>query len=89
MVQVFMLSIGRRHSGRPTEWIMNPDDRTGRALAPGAGPHRACVAASVGRCDVCGLERAAWSGGGVRLCEACYWWEVRRGVETGEAAVEG
>ncbi|MEN6341750.1 MAG: hypothetical protein ABFC89_04235 [Methanospirillum sp.] len=44
------------------------------------------VAASVGRCDVCGLEAAAWSGGGVRLCEACYRREVRRSVEAGDGA---
>ncbi len=44
------------------------------------------VAASVGRCDLCGLERAAWSGDGVRLCEACYRREVRRGIGRGDAA---
>lgn len=36
------------------------------------------VAASVGRCAFCGLEPAAWAGGGVRLCDACYRREVRR-----------
>ncbi len=41
------------------------------------------VAASVGRCDVCGLERAAWSGEGLQLCDACYQREVRRGIATG------
>ncbi len=45
------------------------------------------VAASVGRCDVCGLERAAWSGQGVRLCETCYQRESRRAVEAGDAVV--
>ena len=45
------------------------------------------VTASVGRCDVCGLERAAWKGQGVRLCEACYQRESRRAVEAGEAVV--
>ena len=43
------------------------------------------VAASVGRCDVCDLEAAAWSGGGVRLCEACYDREARRRVREGAA----
>ncbi|MEN6519482.1 MAG: hypothetical protein ABFC38_15135 [Methanospirillum sp.] len=41
------------------------------------------VRASVGRCDVCDLEAAAWSGGGVRLCEACYDREARRRVREG------
>ena len=41
------------------------------------------VTASVGRCDLCGLERAAWSGDGVRLCETCYRREVRWAVESG------
>jgi hypothetical protein len=36
------------------------------------------VAASVGRCDVCDPEPAGRSGGGVRLCEACYRRELRR-----------
>ena len=42
------------------------------------------VGASVGRCSVCDLGPAAWSGGGVRLCEACYRREVRRGVARGD-----
>jgi hypothetical protein len=45
------------------------------------------VTASVGRCGVCGLERAAWSGPGVRLCETCYQRELRRAVEAGEVVV--
>jgi len=36
---------------------------------------------------VCRLETAAWSGDGVRLCEACYQREMRRGVEAGEVLV--
>ncbi len=47
------------------------------------------VAASVGRCDVCGLETAEWSGGGVHLCDACYQRESRRAVEAGEVVAEG
>ncbi len=48
------------------------------------------VTASVGRCDVCDLEAAAWKGEGVRLCEACYRRELRRAVEAGEGvAAEG
>lgn len=47
------------------------------------------VSAPAGRCGVCGLERAAWSGDGVRLCETCYQRESRRGLEAGaEVAVE-
>ena len=42
------------------------------------------VRASVGRCHVCGLEPAAWSGDGVRLCEACYRRELRRGTARGD-----
>ncbi len=39
---------------------------------------------SVGRCDVCDLGPAAYSGGGgVRLCGACYDREVRRRVREG------
>jgi hypothetical protein len=44
--------------------------------------------ASIGRCDVCDLEAAAWSGGGVRLCEACCDWKVRRPVREGAAGLE-
>jgi len=54
------------------------------AIDPGV-LHR--VTASVGRCDVCGLERAAWSGQGVRLYEACYQREARRAVEAGAELV--
>jgi hypothetical protein len=42
------------------------------------------VAASIGRCDVCGLDPAAWSGQGVHLCETCFQRESRRAVEAGE-----
>jgi len=42
------------------------------------------VAASLGLCNVCGLEPAAWSGDGVMLCDACYRREVRRGVTRGD-----
>ena len=42
------------------------------------------VAAPVGRCDVCDLEPATWRGGGVRLCEACFRRELRRGSERGD-----
>ncbi|MEN6517818.1 MAG: hypothetical protein ABFC38_06450 [Methanospirillum sp.] len=45
------------------------------------------VAAEVGRCDVCGLEKAAWSGHGVHLCETCYQRESRRAVESGAEVV--
>jgi hypothetical protein len=55
-----------------------------RVIAPGAMER---VAASVGRCDVCGVETAAWKGQGVRLCEACYQRESRRAVETGDDAL--
>ena len=41
------------------------------------------VTASVGRCGLCGLEAAAWSGNAGRLCEVCYQREVRRAVELG------
>ncbi len=51
------------------------------AIDPGALRR---VAASVGRCDVCDLEAAAWSGGGVRLCDACFRREVRRRIARGE-----
>ena len=48
------------------------------------------VTASVGRCGLCGLERAAWKGQGVWLCEACYQRESRRAVEAGaEMAAKG
>ena len=43
------------------------------------------VRASVGRCDVCDLEPAAYAGGGVRLCAACYDREARRRVREGAA----
>ncbi len=55
-----------------------------RAIAPAAMER---IAASVGRCDVCGLERAAWKGQGVRLCDACYQRESRRAVEAGMEVV--
>jgi hypothetical protein len=41
------------------------------------------VEAEVGRCDLCGLERAAWKGEAGRLCDACYRRELRRGIEAG------
>lgn len=41
------------------------------------------VTASVGRCGLCDLEAAAWSGDGVHLCETCYRRELRRGLEVG------
>ncbi len=41
------------------------------------------VKAEIGRCDVCGLDPAAWSGGGVRLCDACYRRELRRRAARG------
>ena len=36
------------------------------------------VTASAGRCDICGLEKAAWTGQGIRLCDACCRRESRR-----------
>ncbi len=53
------------------------------AIDPG-GMRR--VRASVGRCDVCDLEPAAYAGGGVRLCAACYDRETRRRVREGVPA---
>jgi hypothetical protein len=48
------------------------------------------VTAPVGRCRLCGLEKAAWTGQGVRLCEAWYQRESRRAMEAGEVVgVEG
>jgi len=41
------------------------------------------VTASVGRCGLCGLAPATWSGGAGRLCDACYQREMRRGLEAG------
>ncbi|MEN6517385.1 MAG: hypothetical protein ABFC38_04245 [Methanospirillum sp.] len=58
-----------------------------RVIAPAAMER---IAASVGRCDVCRLEKAAWKGPGVRLCEACYQRESRRAVAAGgELVAEG
>jgi hypothetical protein len=57
-----------------------------RVIAPGAMER---VTTSVGRCDVCGLEKAAWKGQGVHLCETCYQRESRRAVEAGEVVAEG
>ena len=45
------------------------------------------VTASVGRCGLCGLERVAWTGQGVHLCETCYQRESKRAVEAGEVVV--
>ena len=42
------------------------------------------VGASVGPCDVCGLAPAAFAGGGIRLCEACFRRESRRALQDGE-----
>ena len=47
------------------------------------------VSASVGRCGVCGLEKAVWSGQGVRLCEMCHQRESRRAVEAGAEVAAG
>ncbi|MEN6517975.1 MAG: hypothetical protein ABFC38_07245 [Methanospirillum sp.] len=44
------------------------------------------VSASVGRCVVCDLEPAAWSGNGVRLCETWYQRELRREIGAGGSA---
>lgn len=54
-----------RRAGPPLSAVIDPD-----------GLRR--VAASVGRCDVCGLEAAAFSGSGVRLCGPCFDREARR-----------
>ncbi len=51
-----------------------------RAIEPAAMKR---VTASVGRCGLCELEKAAWSGQGIRLCETCYQRESRRAVEAG------
>ncbi len=55
-----------------------------QAIAPAA---QSRAAASVGRCCLCGLEKAAWEGQGVRLCETCYRRESRRTVEAGAEVV--
>jgi hypothetical protein len=47
------------------------------------------VGAEVGRCALCDLAPATWSGGGVRLCDACFQREVRRGIEHGESTLFG
>ncbi|HIH02624.1 MAG TPA: hypothetical protein HA263_01825 [Methanoregulaceae archaeon] len=41
------------------------------------------VTASVGRCSICDLAPATWTGEAGRLCDACYQREVRRGIEAG------
>ncbi|MEN6341657.1 MAG: hypothetical protein ABFC89_03765 [Methanospirillum sp.] len=48
-----------------------------RVIVPGAMER---VTASVGRCGLCGLEKAAWKGEGVHLCETCFQRESRRAV---------
>lgn len=48
------------------------------------------VTAPVGRCGLCGLEKAGWTGQGIRLYETCYQRESRRAVEAGaEVVAEG
>lgn len=47
------------------------------------------VTAPVGRCGVCGLEAAAFAGGGVGLCAACYDRETRREMREGGGASTG
>ncbi|MEN6341446.1 MAG: hypothetical protein ABFC89_02695 [Methanospirillum sp.] len=51
-----------------------------------AALHRAT--AEIGRCDVCGLAAASWTGYGTHLCDACYEREVRQGIGRGETPAE-
>jgi len=34
---------------------------------------------SIGRCDICGMSHASWSGNGIKLCDTCYSREKRTG----------